>query len=65
MDYSESSVVPAGERAAVETLFEPRQIIDDGKFLVVVSDDDKRAKRLGVALAFNNDEWSAWGLCVE
>jgi hypothetical protein len=64
MDYSQYYVVPAAERAAVAKLFEPHRIIDDGKFLIVVSDDHKLAGKLNVALDFHNDEWSAWGFTL-
>ncbi len=64
MDYSEYYVVPKAGRAAVKKLFESHRIIDDGKFLVVISDDEKRAAKLDVALQFHNDEWSAWGFTL-
>ena len=64
MDYSQYYVVPVAQRAAVKKLFEPHRIIDEKKFVIVVTDDDKRAKKLDVALAFNNDEWPAWGFTL-
>ncbi len=64
MDYSEYYVVPVAQRARVEKLFESHRIIDDGKFLIVITDDRKRTAKLDVALAFNNDEWSAWGFTL-
>jgi hypothetical protein len=64
MDYSEYFVVPKAERRAVEKLFERHRIIDDGKFVIVVSNDGKLARKLDVVLEFNNDEWSAWGFTL-
>jgi hypothetical protein len=62
MDFSEYYVVPIKHRAAVAKLFERHRLIPDGKkFIIVISNDHKKAKKLDVALAFNNDEWSAWG----
>ena len=64
MDYSQYYVVPVAHRAAVAKLFEKHRIIEEKKFLIVISDDDKKAAKLDVALAFNNDEWSAWGFTL-
>jgi hypothetical protein len=64
MDYSEYFVVPAADRRAVGKLFEPHRIIDDGKFVIVVSNDGKLAGKLNIALEFHNDEWSAWGFTL-
>ena len=64
MDYSEYYVVPVAQRAAVAKLFEKHRIIEEDKFVIVISDDAKRAAKLDVALAFNNDEWSAWGFTL-
>ena len=64
MDYSQYYVVPVAHRAAVAKLFEKHRIIEEKKFLIVISDDDKRAAKIDVALAFNNDEWSAWGFTL-
>lgn len=64
MNYSDYYVVPAAERAALGKLFEPHTLIDDGKYVIVVSGDEKSAKKLGVAMHFHNDEWSAWGFTL-
>jgi len=47
MDYSEYYVVPIAHRRAVAKLFEKHRLIH------------ALFKKLDVALAFNNDEWSA------
>ena len=64
MDYSQYYVVPVAHRAAVAKLFERHRLIDEKKFVIVVSNDDKKLAKLDVALAFNNDEWSAWGFTL-
>ena len=64
MDYSQYYVVPIAHKAAVATLFEAHRLIAEKKFVIVITDDDKKAKKLDVALAFNNDEWSAWGFTL-
>lgn len=64
MDYSQYYVVPVAHLAAVKKLFEAHRLIPEKKFVIVISDDDKKAKKLDVALAFNNDEWSAWGFTL-
>jgi hypothetical protein len=64
VDYSEYYVVPIAHRAAVAKLFESHRLIEEDKFVIVISDDKKRAAKLDVALAFNNDEWSAWGFTL-
>ncbi len=65
MDFSQYYVVPIAHRAAVAKLFEAHRIIEEDKFvIVIISDDDKRVAKLDVALAFNNDEWSAWGFTL-
>jgi hypothetical protein len=64
MDFSQYYVVPVAQLAAVTKLFEPHRIIEEEKFVIVISDDDKRLAKLDVALAFNNDEWAAWGFTL-
>jgi hypothetical protein len=64
MDYSQYFVVPKAAAANVAKLFEERRIIDDGKFLIVISDDHKAADKLDVVLDFHNDEWAAWGFLL-
>jgi hypothetical protein len=64
MDYSQYFVVPIAHERAVQELFEERRLIHDGKFWIVISDDQKALKKLPVALDFHNDEWSAWGFTV-
>jgi hypothetical protein len=64
MDFSQYYVVPIAHRAAVAKLFEAHRIIEEDKFVIVISDDEKRAAKLDVALSFNNDEWAAWGFTV-
>jgi hypothetical protein len=64
MDYSQYFVVPARDKARVIKLFDPMCIIDDGKFIIAVSEDQKLAKKLDLVLDFNNDEWSAWGFAL-
>jgi len=56
VDYSQYYVVPIAQRAAVAKLFEKHRIIEEKKFVIVISDDDKRASKLDLALAFNNDD---------
>jgi len=64
MDYSEYYVVPIAHRKAVAKLFEKHRLIDEKKFVIVISDKHKLFTKLDVALAFNNDEWSAWGFTL-
>src|SRR5688500_5130975 len=64
MDYSMYYVVPTAHRASVTKLFEEHRVIDDGKFLIVISDDEKALMKLDVVLDFHNDEWSAWGFTL-
>lgn len=64
MDYSEYYVVPIAHRKTVAKLFEKHRLIDEKKFVIVISDKHALFKKLDVALAFNNDEWSAWGFTL-
>jgi hypothetical protein len=64
MDYSEYYVVPIAHRNAVAKIFEKHRLIDEDKFVIVISDKHKLFTKLPVALAFNNDEWSAWGFTL-
>jgi len=64
VDYSQYYVVPVAHRKAAAKLFEEHRLIDEKKFVIVITDDDKKAAKLDVAMAFNNDEWSAWGFTL-